>query len=177
MLKKSLFLLSFLFMIISLGSCTKVMDYMFEEEDLEFLDELTLMASPNMNRRMPVKVDFVIVKNAIIAEQVAKLSARQFMKQRKQLKQDHPQSIKITSFELIPNESVVMPLPYLKKDVAAAFLFADYHNQNTNRWSIYSADCVKVRLLERTVKITSHKWNQTEKVKHARADDGIVVLN
>ena len=165
------------FLVLSLAQCTQVTSYMFEEEDLEFIDELTLVGSPNMNRNMPLKVDFVIVKDAIIAEHVAKLTARQFMKHRKQLKRDHPESIKIKSFELIPNQSVVMPMKYLKTEVAAAFIFADYNNQLPNRWTIYTADCVKVELLEKTVNITSHKWNAQQKVKHARENDGVVVLS
>lgn len=174
MMKKTTFL--FLILGLCLSSCRKMIDYVFEEEDMEFIEELTLMASSNMNRRMPMRVDFVVVKNPIVGEQVARLSARQFMKQRKQLKRDYPQHIKIKSFELVPGESVVMPLPYLKKEVATAFLFADYNNQNPNRWSVYSADCVTIKLKERTAEITSHKWNAPEKIKHARANDGVVVL-
>jgi len=167
----------FQYLLISLLLTQCSSDYLFEEADLEFIDELTLTASSDVNRRTPLKVDFVIVKDPIIAEQLATLTARQYMKQRKQLKLDHPQSIKIKSFELIPNESVVMPLKYLKKEVAAAFIFADYNNQHTNRWKVYSADIVKVKLLANTLTITSHKWNEKEIVPHARENDGVVVLS
>jgi hypothetical protein len=164
-----------LMMCFFLGQCSS--DYIFEEADLEFIDELTLTASSDMNRRTPLKVDFVIVKDPVIAEHFATLTARQYMKQRKQLKRDYPQSIKIKSFELIPDQSVVMPLKYLKKEVAAAFIFADYNNQRTNRWKVHAADIVKVKLLANRVDITSHKWNEKEIVPHARKHDGVVVLS
>lgn len=159
----------------TLSSCG-VTDYLFEEEDREFIDELTIKAYPNMNHRAPMKVDFVVIKNPIIAEQVGKLTARQFMKQRKQLKRDHPKSIKIQSFELIPSETVIMPLRYMKNEIAAAFIFADYNNHHPNRWNVYEADCVTVHLMERTAKITSNKWGQEEKIKHRRKDDGVIIL-
>ncbi len=163
--------------LVCLTHCSEMTDYIFEEEDIFFIDELILSASPTMNKGMPLRVDFVIVKDPIIAEHVAKLSARQFMKQRKQLKLDHPENIKIKSFEMIPNQSIVTPLKYLRNQVAAAFLFADYNNQHKNRWKIYTSDVVTVKLLDKTLAISSHKWNEKEKSVHSRENDGIVVLN
>jgi type VI secretion system protein len=151
---------------------------LFQEEDWEFIDELTLVAAPNMNNKSPLKVDVVIVKDARIAEQVARLTARQYMKQRKQLKYDHPQSIKIKSFELIPGTSIITPLKYQKSEVAAGFVFANYNNQKPNRWNVFSSDCVKVELLESTVRITSHKWKEAPKAQeHSRQNDGVIVLS
>lgn len=171
--RSSLLLLLF----ISLAGC-KSGSPLFEAEDWEFIDELTLVATPAMNNKTPLKVDVVIVKDTRIAEQIAKLTARQYMKQRKQLKYDHPQHIKIRSFELIPGTSIIMPLKYQRNEVAAGFIFAQYNNQKTNRWNVFSSDCVKVELLESTVRITSHKWKEAPKVQeHNRQNDGVIVLS
>lgn len=158
--------------------CSRIGSTLFEEEDWEFIDELTLVAAPNMNNKTALKVDVVIVKDERIVEQVSALTAHQYMKQRKQLKYDHPQGIKIKSFEMIPGTSVILPLKYQKSEVVAGFIFADYHNQKTNRWKIFSSDCVKVELLDRTIKITSHKWKDMPKLKdNKHQKDGIIVLS
>jgi hypothetical protein len=166
----------YLLLLLTLTHCS-ANDYLFEEADLEFIDELTLTASHDVNRRTPLRVDFVVIKDPVIAEHFAKLTARQYMKQRKQLKRDYPQSVKIKSFELIPDQSVVMPLKYLKKEVAAAFIFADYDNQNVNRWKVHAADIVKVKLMANTLTITSHKLGEKETIPHERENDGVVVLS
>lgn len=168
-----------LLMILTLFTgCSRLSSTLFEEEDWEFIDELTLVATPNMNNKTALKVDVVIVKDERIAEQVGILTARQYMKQRKQLKYDHPQKIKIKSFEMIPGTSIIIPLKYQKTEVAAGFVFADYSNQKANRWNIFSSDCVKVELLDYTVKITSHKWKDAPKLKNDKQKkDGIIVLS
>ena len=160
-----------------LTGCGKVQDYLFEEEDLEFVDELSLVASNTVNGGMPLRVDFVVVKNPELGKQIAQLSARRYMHQRRQLKLDHPRSLKIKSFELIPGETIITPLPYLKKEVSAAFIFADYNNHKVNRWRVYSADFVKVALQERTLQITSHNSLETEKTRTLRQNDGVILMD
>lgn len=170
----------FLFLILTLTAltqCKNVRDYVFEEEDLEFIDELTIVGDKRMNRGYPLKIDFVVIKHPMVAEQVGKLSAHQFMQQRKQLKHDYPKLVKIKSFEITPGQSVVLPLKYLKKEVKGAFIFADFNTYGMNRWSIYSADYVKVYLMEKTLKITSHNINQHEKIKVQDDAKGVIFVD
>jgi hypothetical protein len=152
-------------------------DYLFEEEEKDFIEELTLVAAPNVNYRTPIRVDVVIIKNDKVAEHISRLTARQYMKHRKQLKNDHPQDIKIRSFELPPGTSVIMTPHYTKKEVESVFVFADYNNQKQNRWMIFAAECVVVNLLENTATITSHRWKDRKTVEQTPKSNDMIVLD
>jgi type VI secretion system protein len=170
---KNLFLLFFIF----LANCETVSNYVFEDTDVEFIDELSLIGSKNMNNNKPLRVDFVIVKHPVVAQQVGRLSADQYMRSRSQLKQDYPKYIKFNSYELVPGQTVVKDLSYPKKDVVAAFIFADFDNENVNRWSVFSADLVVVKLLENTLQITSRNENEEEKIKPNKVAEDIVIID
>lgn len=160
-----------------LSGCTDTVDYIFEEEDKDFVEEITLIATPHVNYGMPLRVDVVVVKNDKVAEQLSRLTSKQYMKQRKQLKSDHPQEIKIRSFELTPGTSAIVPLPYTKKEVESVFVFADYNNQKQNRWKIFAAECVVVKLLENTATITSHRWKDRKTVEQPIKDNDMIILS
>ncbi len=158
------------------AGCETVTNYVFEDTDIEFIDELTLIGSKNMNNRKPLRVDFVVVKHPVVAQQIGRISADNYMRNRKQLKQDYPKHIKFNSYELVPGQSIVKDLSYPKKDVVAAFIFADFDNENVNRWSIFSADHVVVKFLENTLKITSRNQGEEEKIKPRQLSEDIVII-
>jgi len=166
-----------LLLIILTTGCNTVTNYVFEDTDVEFIDELTLVGSNNMNNHKPLRVDFVVVKHPIVAQQIGRLSADSYIRQRKQLKQDYPKHIKFNSYELVPGQTIVKDLTYPKKGVVAAFIFADFDNENVNRWSIFSADHVVVKLLENTLQITSYDQGQEEKIKHKKVSEDIVIID
>lgn len=159
------------------SGCETVTNYVFEDTDVEFVDEITFIGSKHMNNNKPLRVDFVVVKHPIVAQQIGRLSADNYMRNRSQLKQDYPKHIKFNSYELVPGQTVVKDLSYPKKDVVAAFIFADFDNENVNRWSIFSADHVVVKLLENTLKITSHNEGEEEKIKPKQLSEDIVIID
>lgn len=157
--------------------CGPVKNYIFEDTDIEFIDELSIVGTKNMNNNKPMRVDFVVVKHPVVAQQIGRLSANQYMRSRSQLKQDYPKHIKFNSYELVPGQSIVLPLKYSKKEVVSAFIFADFDNENVNRWSVFAADYVTVKLFENTLQIMSHNEGQEPKIKPSKVMEDIVIVD
>lgn len=160
-----------------LTSCSSMTDYFFEDTDVEFIDELKILSTPATNYGKPLRVDFVVSKHPVVTQQLGRLKAEHYMRHRRQLKLDHPKELKFHSYELVPGQSVVLPLSYPKKEVDGAFIFADFDNENVNRWTVFAADYVRVNLHEGTLTISSHNEDEQEKVKPSRIPDDVVIID
>jgi type VI secretion system protein len=121
-----------------------------------FVKSLNISSTTETNNNMPVALDLVIVGHPVLARKINTMTAAQFFKEKRQLKQDHPKHIKIRSFELIPGHPIPeFSIPYPRKDVSAAFIFARFQNNFPNRWRLLPADTVRIFIREQHVEILS----------------------
>ena len=98
----------------------------------------------------------VVVGHPALARKINTMTADQFFRERRQIKQDHPRHIKIQSFELVPGHPIPeLSISYPRKDVSAAFIFARFQNGLPNRWRLLPADTVRVYIREQHVEILS----------------------
>jgi type VI secretion system protein len=121
-----------------------------------FIQSLTIGSTLDTNHNMPIALDLVIVGHPVLARKINTLTAAQFFKEKRQLKQDHPKHIKIRSFELIPGQNLPeFSVPYPRGDVSAAFVFARFNKQFPNRWRLLPADTVRIFVREQHLEILS----------------------
>lgn len=140
-----------------LTSCTPLEHRMKQvQASKPFINNLNISSTVNTNQNMPIALDLVIVGHPVLARKINTLTAEQFFKERRQLKQDHPKHLKVRSFELIPGQTIpTFSVPYPRKDVSAAFIFARFNNQFPNRWRLLPADTVRIFIREQHVEILS----------------------
>ena len=143
--------------LIWLTACTSVNQQIKQVQSTNpFIRALNISSTADTNQNMPIALDLVIVGHPVLARKINTLTAAQFFKERRQLKQDHPKHIKIRSFELIPGHPLPeFSVPYPRRDVAAAFLFARFNNQFPNRWRLLPADTVRIFIREQHLEILS----------------------
>lgn len=152
-----------------LSSCGHISNHAQHQEHLKqqaktlkpFAQAVTINSQPETNSNMPIALDLVIVGHPALARKINTLTAAQFFKEKRQLKQDHPRHIKIRSFELIPGHPVPeFAIPYPRKDVSAVFIFARFQNSFPNRWRLLPADTVHIYIREQHVEILSEDEDQ-----------------
>lgn len=154
---------------LALSSCGHISNYTQQQETQKqqtktlkpFAQAVTISSQAETNNNMPLALDLVIVGHPVLARKLNTMTAAQFFKDRRQLKQDHPKHLKIRSFELIPGHPVPeFAIPYPRKDVSAAFIFARFQNNFPNRWRLLPADTVHIYIREQHVDILSEDEDQ-----------------
>jgi type VI secretion system protein len=140
-----------------LTACTSMDKQMRDiHNEKPFIRSLNISSSLDTNQNMPIALDLVLVGHPVLARKINTMSAAQFFKERRQLKQDHPRHIKIRSFELIPGQTLPeFPVLYSRRHVSAAFVFARFNNQFPNRWRLLPADIVRIFIREQHLEILS----------------------
>ncbi|HEV2145808.1 MAG TPA: hypothetical protein VGR37_00170 [Longimicrobiaceae bacterium] len=91
-------------------------------------------ADPRANDASPVPVELVVAYDEELVKVLAGLTARDWYRQRAQLRQDNPRGLQTVAWEFVPGQSVpLQPLRYPRKRAKGAFLFADYYTPGDHR--------------------------------------------
>jgi type VI secretion system protein len=99
----------------------------------EGVRELAVRSAATASRTRPITVDLVSVTDAELAKDLAELPARDYFARRDELARDHPQAVRIESFELAPGRSLG-PLPVATPCTpAASLVFASYAGPGEHR--------------------------------------------
>lgn len=105
-----------------------------------------LLASSDANGDRPVAVDLVFASEEPAAAALAGLSAREYFARREQLRADHPGTIRVSSWELVPGQQVAGAATAAPCGVAATYLFADYAAPGAHRLRLTQTGQVAVVL-------------------------------
>jgi len=116
---------------------------------------LRLQAMPNVNQDRPISVDLVVVYDAHLIQALQKLSAKQWMLNKQQLKRDYPLLIKLWEWEPVPGETLPdfkLPSKAIKK-AAGILLFASYDTPGLHRARLDPFEQVLIKLDKNDMKL------------------------
>lgn len=112
----------------------------------EAVRSVDLHATSDANGDRPVAVDLVFAGDEAAAAALAGLTAREYFARRDQLLADHPQSIRVNSWELVPGQHVANATTAASCGIAATYLFADYATVGAHRLRLTQTGAVGVVL-------------------------------
>jgi len=118
------------------------------------LNKILIMSDPYANLNTPVAVDMVILYQADLIDKFLKMPARTYFKTKSQMLLDYPNSIKVRSFEIIPDQTFEVETEIKEKEVAAIFVFADYLTPGQHRIRLPYEKNVAIHLLKETITTT-----------------------
>lgn len=95
---------------------------------------IAVYASPEANRESPVPVELVVAYDDETVKVLSGMTARDWFRQRAQLRQDNPRGLRSVAWEFVPGQSVPLrPLGVQRKKAKGAFVFADYYAPGDHR--------------------------------------------
>ncbi|MDN7179001.1 hypothetical protein M0D69_13445 [Caballeronia sp. SEWSISQ10-4 2] len=97
-------------------------------------DQLTLVASDDVNNNSPVAIDVVLVSDDAMLARLAELPASKWFSARADLASTFPKALRYWSWEVVPGQRVDVPGDTFDRPrVAAALVFANYANPGAHR--------------------------------------------
>lgn len=95
---------------------------------------LVITANNDANQNSPVAVDVVYVKDKTMVTALLATSSSKWFATRSDLIRSFGESVEVSSFELMPSQSIRLDTQSLSSNLAlAAFVFADYPTQGEHR--------------------------------------------
>jgi type VI secretion system protein len=88
------------------------------------------------NQNSPIPVDFVMVGDKKLLQEVAKLSAKDWFDRRLQVQRDFPTKLQVVSWEWVPGEHAGPIDVDVAGNTRGAFLFANYANGGEHRAAV-----------------------------------------
>lgn len=104
------------------------------QKDTRF--SIQVIVSDAANQNSPIPVDFVMVGDKKLLQEVAKLSAKDWFDRRVQVQRDFPTKVQVVSWEWVPGQHEGPIAVSIARATRAAFLFANYSNGGTNRAAV-----------------------------------------
>lgn len=96
------------------------------------LDTVSVTVAPAANDTTPVAIDMVAVRDKALVEKLAALTAADWFGQRDQTLRDHPTTVGVTSWELVPGQKLHTELPD-QEPAWAILVFANYATPGPHR--------------------------------------------
>ncbi|MCW2242976.1 hypothetical protein [Azospirillum canadense] len=96
------------------------------------LDTVSVTVAPAANDTTPVAIDMVAVRDKALVEKLAALTAADWFGQREQTLRDHPTTVGVTSWELVPGQKLQAELPD-QEPAWAILVFANYATPGPHR--------------------------------------------
>jgi type VI secretion system protein len=111
------------------------------------ITSIAVQTSPQANDDSPVATDLILVRDPTLTEALLKFSAGDWFRQKVQYLRDHPNSLSVFSWELVPGQTVSQQLP--ETDPAwAAIIYANFSTPGAHRVRVSQPGAVKVKLGE-----------------------------
>lgn len=116
------------------------------------LDRIEVFMHPQANQGVPLVLQWVFVGTEKAREDVAGLTALQFLQSEEELNHLHPRDIFVKKHTMLPGkvDVVIMPPTNLK---AKVFLFAHFVRKGTNRWVVLPRKHLRVNIHRDTLDI------------------------
>ena len=112
---------------------------------------VTVNVSEKVNQNAPIAMDLLLVYNEKLRDDLLKMSAKDWFKQKDQIRRDYieGEGLDCWSWEWIPGQKIpVQKLP-LKSNAKAGIVFADYLSPGAHRIRFSPFDDIVIRLLEK----------------------------
>jgi type VI secretion system protein len=97
---------------------------------------IQVIVSDSANQNSPIPVDFVMVGDKKLLQEVAKLSAKDWFDRRTQVQRDFPTKVQVVSWEWVPGQHGGPIAVQIARQTRAAFLFANYSNGGEHRAAV-----------------------------------------
>jgi hypothetical protein len=97
---------------------------------------IQVVVSDAANQNSPIPVDFVMVADKKLLQEVAKLSAKDWFDRRVQVQRDFPTKVQVVSWEWVPGQHGGPIAVEVDRGTRAAFLFANYSNGGEHRAAV-----------------------------------------
>ncbi|HEX8272503.1 MAG TPA: hypothetical protein VF615_07595 [Longimicrobiaceae bacterium] len=95
---------------------------------------MAVYVAPEANNTSPVPVELVVAYDDELVKVLAGMTARDWFRQRAQLRQDNPRGMRTLAWEFVPGQSVpLQPLRVPRKKAKGAFVFADFYAPGDHR--------------------------------------------
>jgi type VI secretion system protein len=98
------------------------------------------------NQNSPIPMDFVMVADKKLVQEVAKMSAKDWFDRRIQVQRDFGAKAQVVSWEWVPGQQSGPIAVEVPKQARAAFLFARYANAGDHRAAVDLKNSVAVNL-------------------------------
>ncbi|KAA0677852.1 hypothetical protein DS843_22320 [Roseomonas genomospecies 6] len=96
------------------------------------LDSVSFAVAPTANDTTPVAIDLVAVRDKALVDKLGALTAAEWFAQRDQSMRDHPATLGVTSWELVPGQTLKADLPP-GEPAWAILVFANYSTPGPHR--------------------------------------------
>lgn len=96
------------------------------------LDSVSFTVAPAANDTTPVAIDLVSVRDKALVDKLGALTAAEWFGQREQSMRDHPTTLGVTSWELVPGQTLKADLPP-GEPAWAILVFANYATPGPHR--------------------------------------------
>ena len=97
---------------------------------------IQVVVSDSANQNSPIPVDFVMVEDKKLLQEVAKLSAKDWFDRRVQVQRDFPAKVQVVSWEWVPGQHEGPIAVEIARGSRGAFLFANYANGGEHRAAV-----------------------------------------
>jgi len=104
------------------------------QKDTQF--SIQVVVSDSANQNSPIPVDFVMVEDKKLLQEVAKLSAKDWFDRRVQVQRDFPTKVQVVSWEWVPGQHGGPIAVEIARGARGTFLFANYANGGEHRAAV-----------------------------------------
>ena len=96
------------------------------------LDTVSVTVAPNANDTTPIAIDLIAVRDKALVDKLGALTAAEWFAQREQAMRDHPTALGLTSWELVPGQTMRVERPQAEP-AWAVLVFANYASPGPHR--------------------------------------------
>ena len=111
---------------------------------------VTVNISDKVNQNAPIATDLLLVYNEKLCEDLLKMSAKDWFRQKEQIKRDYIEGVGLDcwSWEWVPGQKIPIQKLPLKSNAKAGIVFADYLSPGAHRIRFSPFEDIVIRLLE-----------------------------
>ncbi len=96
------------------------------------LDTVSVTVAPTANDTTPIAIDLIAVRDKALVDKLGALTAAEWFAQREQAMRDHPTTLGLTSWELVPGQTMRVQRPQAEP-AWAILVFANYASPGPHR--------------------------------------------
>ena len=96
------------------------------------LDSVSVTVAPTANDTTPIAIDLLAVRDKALVDKLGALTAAEWFGQREQAMRDHPTTLGLTSWELVPGQTMRVEQPQAEP-AWAILVFANYATPGPHR--------------------------------------------
>jgi type VI secretion system protein len=98
--------------------------------------QVEIVVDPKLDENSALAVDLVVISDKKLEPPILAMTARDWFRQREQFEKDHGSGFRVSSWELVPGQSVEPQTVEVGRGVETAVFFADYLSPGPHRQQI-----------------------------------------